>query len=112
MDINNMTEKQFKALPCLTDAMGEIEVDSIVLLPKKIKDGSGYNLYSVVVCNNRKPIGKTTLYDTFSIYTSMDGYNRVGIDCLRSSGLMRLFLEPNKYVVDHWLRQIKEKKRK
>lgn len=107
MDINNMTRKQFEELPYL-DGLERIDVDSIVLLPSKKHHDSGFNLYEVVACLGWKPIGKCYSYDTFSIF--MEGkYNRVGIDCLRGSGLMRIFLPTNEYYIDTSFHQIKRK---
>lgn len=95
-----MTRKQFEELPYLDEFedhdLRDIDVDSIVLLPSRKHHDSGYNIYEVVVCNGHRAIGKCYGYDTFSIY--MEGkFNRVGIDCLRGSGLMRIFLPPNEY---------------
>ena len=107
MDVNKMTRKQFEELPYL-DEFEDVDVDSIVLIPSKRHHESGYNIYEIAVCNGCKPIGKCYGYDTFSIF--MQGkYNRVGIDCLRGSGLMRLFLPPNEYVAEPLLHQIKSK---
>lgn len=107
MDINKMTRKQFEELPYL-DGLERIDVDSIVLLPSKNHHDSGFNLYEVVACLGWKPIGKCYSYDTFSIF--MEGeYNRVGIDCLRGSGLMRIFLPTNEYYIDTSFHQIKRK---
>ena len=107
MDINKMTRKQFEELPYLDD-FENIDVDSIVLLPSKEHHDSGFNLYEVVACLRWKPIGKCYSDDTFSIF--MEGkYNRVGIDCLRGSGLMRIFLPPDEYYIDTSFHQIKRK---
>ena len=103
-DFNNMTRQELLELPILDD-VNPIEIDSIILLPTRQHHDSGYNYYQVVVCNNREAIGRTVLYDTFSIY--MEGkYNRVGIDCLRGSGLMRIFLPSEEYVVHPYLHSI------
>ncbi len=104
MDINKMTRKQFEALPYIYDMEDEKcfntrDVDSIVLIPTRRHDSSGYNIFEVVACYHWKPIGKCNGYDTFSIY--MDShFNRVGIDCLRGSSLMRIFLPPDEYEID------------
>ena len=98
MDINQMSRKQFEALPILED-FKEVQVDSIVLLPSRTHHDSGFNYYTVIACKNWQPLGKCYRYDTFSIFMRGD-FNRVGIDCLRKSGLMRLFLPPNEYVID------------
>lgn len=108
MDINEMTRKQFEELPYL-DGVEKVDVDSIVLLPSKKHHSSGFNCYEVVACNKWRAIGKCYRYDTFSIY--MDGkYNRVGIDCLRGSGLIRIFLPPNEYYVEPMSHEIRRKK--
>ena len=112
MDINQMTRKQFEALPYLDEFedhdVRDIDVDSIVLLPSRKHHDSGYNVYEVVVCNGWKAIGKCYGYDTFSIY--MDStFSRVGIDCLRGSGLMRIFLPPNEYKAVPMFHEIRRK---
>ena len=101
MDINKMTRKQFEELPYLDDfndkqCFDSVEIDSIVLLPSRKHQDSGYNYFNVIACKGDKAIGKCSGYDSFSVY--MDGkYNRAGIDCLRGSGLMRIFLPPDGY---------------
>lgn len=110
MDINKMTRKQFKDLPVLDDFEG-YECDSIVLLPTRRHDSSGFNVFDVVICDKWKAIGRVGGYDTFSIYDSGE-FVRVGFDCLRGSGLMRVFLAPNKckaYPVMHEIRKKGEK---
>lgn len=114
MDINKMTRKQFEELPYLEayneskHSVEEIEVDSIVLLPSKKHDNSGYNLFEVVACKDDKPIGKVFGYDTFSIFMN-DKCSRVGIDCLRGSSLMRIFLPRNDYMLKAIFHEIKHK---
>jgi hypothetical protein len=98
MDINEMSRKQFEELPILED-FKKIKVDSIVLLPTRKHHPSGFNYYTVVACYGWEALGKCNMYDTFSIYIS-DGYGRVGIDCLRKSGLMRLFLPQANYMLN------------
>lgn len=88
-----MRIEEFKKLPKLTQ---NTKCDSIILLPTKIKHDSGYNYYQVVVCYNNQVLGKTDLYDTFSIFTKT--CERVGIDCLVQSGLMRIFMSPNSII--------------
>lgn len=107
VDINRLTRKQFELLPRLNH-WNDYDVDSIVLLPTKRHHDSGYNLYSVVACENNKAIGVCDLYDTFSIFMS-GKYNRVGIDCLRGSGLMRIFLPRNEYVIKPIWHEIRRK---
>lgn len=82
-------------------------VDSIVLLPTKRMDSSGYRIYEVIPCYYGKPLGKLHGYDTFSIIMESK-HNGVGIDCLRC-GLMRIFLPNEEYIIDTWFYQIVEK---
>lgn len=108
-DINNMTRKEFETLPFIDEFdVEEIEVDRIVLLPTRTHHDSGYNVYYVIACNNRKAIGKCRGYDTFSIFMS-GNYNRVGIDCLRGSGLMSIFLPANEYKIISLYHEIRRK---
>ena len=109
MDINEMTRKQFEELDCF-QGTETFDVDGIVLVSTKRHDPSGYNIFCVVACNNRKPIGICYGYDTFSIIMESK-WNRVGIDCLRGSGLMRIFLPPNEYVIKPYLHQIVKKEK-
>lgn len=83
-----MTRKQFEELDYFQDTLESIDVDSIVLLPTKRHYPSGYNIFFVIACNKNKP---------------------VGIDCLRGSGLMRIFLPTNEYVVKPYMHQIVKK---
>lgn len=97
MDINKMTRKQFEDLPYLT-GYESIDIDSIVLLPTRRKDSSGYRIYEVIACLDNKAICRLYGYDTFSIIMD-SSWNRVGIDCLMASGLMRIFLPHDKYEI-------------
>ena len=109
MDINKMTRKQFEELDCFKGTE-EFDVDSIVLLPSRKHHDSGYNIYEVVVCNGNRAIGRCYGYDTFSIYMESN-FNSVGIDCLRGSGLMRIFLPPNEYVIKPYMHKIVKKEK-
>lgn len=110
MNINKMSRKAIESLPYI-DAFEKnlLDVDSIVLLPTRRMDGlNGYRLYEVVPCLNCEPLGKLCGYDTFSIFMK-DNHNRVGIDCLGKSGLMRIFLEHNKYEINCLFHEITKK---
>lgn len=107
MDINEMTRKQFKELPILDD-FKTYDCDSIVLLPTRLRHNSGFNYYTVIVCNKWNAVGKMDMYDTASIIME-SRYNRVGIDCLRGSGLMRIFLPPNEYQANPAFHEIRKK---
>lgn len=96
MDINEMSRKQFEELRYLK-GFDTIAIDSLVLLPTKRHNSSGYNNYEVIACHHHEAIGRLYGYDTFSIIMESD-WNRVGIDCLRGSCLMRIFL-PDEYEI-------------
>lgn len=108
MDINEMTRKQFEELDYFQDTLEPIDVDSIILLPTRKCHSSGYNMFYVIACNHRQVIGKCFDYDVFDIIMESKR-NRVGIDCLRGSGLMRIFLPPNEYVIKPYMHQIVKK---
>lgn len=110
MDINQMTRKQFEELPYV-DEFKDIDVDSIVLLPSRKHHDSGFNYYNVILCNKWEAIGKCPRYDTFSIMMESN-FNKVGIDCLRGSGLIRIFLPQNEYVAKSLFHKIERKKAK
>lgn len=104
MNINDMTRREFEELPLL-DWRSNCEVDSIVLLPTRQQHSSGYNNFYVIPCKHHTPLGKCDKYDTFSIYMNSN-FNRVGIDCLKKSSLMRIFLPQNEYIVNVSFHQI------
>ena len=109
MNINEMTRKQFEELDYFKGTK-EFDIDSIVLLPTKRHNQSGYNIFFVVACNKNEPVGICYGYDTFSIIMKSE-WNRVGIDCLRGSGLMRIFLPTDEYVIKPYLHQIVKKEK-
>lgn len=108
MNIDTMTRKDFESLPLL-DTLDLLSVDSVVLLPTRQHHDSGYNNFYVIPCKSHEPLGKCDKYDTFSIYME-SSFNRVGIDCLRGSSLMRIFLPQNEYIVEPVFHQIIKKK--
>lgn len=110
MDINKMTRKQFEELPYYKE-LHPVDVDSIILLPTRRKDSSGYRIYEVIGCLRSKVVCKLYGYDTFSIIMESK-WNRVGIDCLIRSELMRIFLPPNEYQLCPILHQIVRKESK
>jgi hypothetical protein len=96
MNINEMTKKQFKELDILNEDITDF--DSIVLLPTNELHDSGYNYYYIIPCLRDKPLGKLEAYDTFRIWINEKFYS-CGIDCLRKSSLMRIFVQRGKYVI-------------
>lgn len=110
MNINEMTRKEFENLNLFEDQIQEVDVDSIVLVPTKIHDPSGYNIFYVVACKGYQPIGVCFGYDVFDIFMESE-YNRVSIDCLRGSGLMRIFLPTDEYIIKPYLHKIVKKRK-
>ena len=108
MHINDMSRKDFENLPYLED-MEAVEIDCVVFIPSRRHDDSGFNIFEVVGCRYGKALGKIHGYDTFSIYMESD-FNRVGFDCLRGSGLMRVFLPPNEYIIYPMFHEVRKKK--
>ena len=96
MDLNQLPRKYFEDLQYL-DRHEKINIDSIVLLPTRRRDGSGFATYHVIACKGNEVIGKLYGYDTFSIFTK--GADRIGIDCLYKSKLMRVFVSPDYYII-------------
>lgn len=85
MDINQMTRKQFEALPIFDfEETNKVEIDSVVLLPTRRVHSSGYRMYSVVACKDSKAIGRLREYDIFGILTNTESIN---IDCLKKLDL-------------------------
>ena len=105
--INDMTRKEFYELKTFKWGEGAI-VDSLVLLPTRKHDDSGYNLYDIVACYHNQALGKIGIYDTHSIIMNSK-WNRVGIDCLRGSSLMRIFLPDDDYEITPWRHQTAKK---
>lgn len=108
MDLNEMTKEQFLELPLLDD-FTTYDIDSIVLIPTTPHDCGFRNFIVVGVNTYWKPIGKCRDYDTFSIFVNGD-HNCIGIDCLKRSKLMRIFLPHDKYKLDSMLHTIKQKR--
>lgn len=98
MNINLMSRKQLEELNYINDSLESLDIDSIILLPTRKRHSSEFNLFQTIACNGREVIGKCKDYDLFDIIMESK-YNRVGIDCLRGSGLMRIFLPANEYVI-------------
>ena len=67
-------------------------------------------MFFVVACNGNEPIGICSEYDAFHIIMESK-WNRVGVDCLRGSGLMRIFLPTNEYVIKPDLHIIVKKRK-
>ena len=105
-----MTRKQFEELDYFKDEFNVVDVDSIVLLPTRKHHESGYKVFYAIACYRSQPIGKCFGFDAFDML--LDGkFKHIGIDCLRGSGLMRIFLPTNEYVIKPYLHQIVKKEK-
>ncbi len=108
MNIENMTQKDFRAIPAHGDWRVIIEdFDSVVLLPERTKHDSGFRCISYVLCKKGEPITRLgSCSDVLNIdgiggygpYDQRDGCGPVPakgwcIDCLPESGLFRLFCD-------------------
>ena len=110
MNIDEMTRKDFEALPFRKNWDSSVECDSIIILPGRSKDihDSGYRKMDFVAVKDNKPI---CLLSGRSNVIYIDGIGGCGlnwlevyktvpscipprswnIDCLKKSGLLRLF---------------------
>ncbi|MBQ2375690.1 MAG: hypothetical protein II298_03345 [Bacteroidales bacterium] len=119
---NEWTRKEFEALPkpnCFTNQ--EIgEVDCLIILPQKHRHDSGYRCMSFVTIQNNKPtyiisgcsdvihLGGIGGFNIRYITSNLTYQERIkekktpavswSIDCLPTSGLLRLFCDKRMYV--------------
>jgi len=104
MDINEMTRKEFEAVPSRewNEDIGEFV--SLVILPSRHIHDSGYRCMDFVACNKDGPIKRLSGCSDVIHIGGIGGYNtdcvpfpnkidptRWSIDCLPKSGLLRIF---------------------
>ena len=108
MDINKMTQEQFRQLPS-NKWDNDIGVfDSLIILPSRRLHDSGYRLLDFVAVRNQKPICRLSGCSDVIHIEGIGGFgfdwlNRYedcpklvppigwSIDCLKTSGLLRMF---------------------
>ena len=109
-NINDMTRKELDALPYREGLGDKIEFTSMVILPGRIKDmhESGYRCMDFVAVMGEEPICRLSGCSDMIHIDGIGGYgkdwlerygtvpamvNRTGwsIDCLRKSGLLRMW---------------------
>lgn len=116
-DVNEMTQKEFRALPCRTSWNSDEGIlDALIILPTKRHHDSGYRCMDFVAVKKGKPIcrlsgcsdvlhidgiggyGENWLakYGTVPNSIPPSGWN---VDCLKKSGLLRLFRTDGKIKV-------------
>lgn len=105
-EINKMTRKDFMSVPVI-DNWHEQEIDSIILVPDKHVHDSGYSYFTVILCNNLRPVERLRTYDTLSIYSIFEN-QRFRIDCLNKSKCIRIiFRDVRKYHIDSTFYELK-----
>lgn len=108
-NVNEMTRKEFEALPYRKDWSIPVECQSLVILPTRHLHDSGYRSMDFVACGiGGKPIcrlsGCSDVLNFEGIggygYKWLEKYNTVpkgippvgwSVDCLKKSGLLRIF---------------------
>ena len=96
------TRKEFEDLPNIEDLAQQPQIaDSLVILPTRNINGSGFREMNFVVIVGGEPICKLAgSYDLMKIGASVGRKDELptevrtvgwGIDCLRTSGLIRIF---------------------
>jgi len=107
MNVNDMTRKEFDALPWRQEFDSELICDNLVILPLKTRHDSGYRCMDFVACNGDEPVCRVA---GGSDVLHIDGIGGMGnwnprieyprtvptkawsIDCLPKSGLLRLIV--------------------
>lgn len=104
MELTKMKKEFLLNLPRLDD-VEEVRGDSIILIPTRKKDSSGYMLFDCVLCNESKPLGRVGLYDIFTIWTGNKS-ERVSIDLL-PCGYFRIFCMQDNYFSKPWFHELR-----
>lgn len=112
-DVNEMTREEFEAIPYIDDWQYEAEdFDSLVILPTEDIHDSDFRCMAFIVCRKGEPICKVGGGSDVIHIDGIGGYGydwlrRYGtcpkmiepvgwnIDCLKVSGLLRLFTHGN-----------------
>ncbi len=106
--IENMTRKDFEALPAREHWSKPVKCNSIVLLPTRQMHDSGYRVMDFVACNGNRPVCRLSGCSDVLNLDGIGGYGwkwterYVGVpkmippsgwsvDCLPRSGLLRIF---------------------
>ncbi len=107
-DISEMTREEFMELPYRESWDKPVLCDSLVILPLDELHDSGYHLMDFVACKNFEPICRVSGCSDVLNIDGIGGYGedldifrrlvqakRWSIDCLKESGLLRLFSGSN-----------------
>lgn len=102
--IDRMTRKEFEALPCRKWDEDIGEFDTLVILPTRHIHDSGYRCMDFIACVGSKAIIRLSGCSDVIHLDGIGGYGKWSgaipesikikgwsIDCLRTSGLLRLF---------------------
>lgn len=96
--LNEMTRKDFEAVP---DRKWDRDIgtfNSLIILPTRLKHDSGYRCMDFVACDDDKPIARLSGCSDVLHVGGISAETHPGrlvvwsIDCLRTSGLPRLFV--------------------
>lgn len=107
--INDMTRKQFEAVLYRTDWKQQIVCDYIVIMPSKKMHDSGYRYMDFVMVKDGKPLCRSSECSDVIHIDGMGGYGYTNrkeilnysdlverkawsIDCLKKSGLLRMWV--------------------
>jgi hypothetical protein len=108
MNINDMTRKQFEAVPFREDWSAEVRCDEIVILPQRKMHDSGYRCMDFVAVKNGEPVCRLSGDSDVIHVDGIGGFGRDwlthyghcpdsvppsawSIDCLPKSGLLRMW---------------------
>ena len=118
MNINDMTVKDFRKLPCVSWEEDLGVYDCLVVVPgyKKDMHDSGYRCMSFVPVKDEKPLGIISGCSDVIHFDGIGGYGKDwilrggvpsmvsvsgwNIDCLPTSGLLRIFTSTHKMSSD------------
>lgn len=106
-DCNNMTRKEFEALPLRKNWQEEILCDHLIILPTRRMHDSNFRCMDFVAVSEHKMVRLSGCSDVMHIdgiggfgYNWLEKYNKCpdsvhpigwSIDCLKTSGLLRIF---------------------
>jgi len=108
MYVNEMTRKDFAAVPWRENYSDKVECDFIVILPQRSRHDSGYRNMDFVACRDNEPVCRLSgCSDVIHVdgtggygYNWLAEHDRVpdgvrpsgwSIDCLPKSGLLRMW---------------------
>lgn len=97
-DFTKWTRKEFESLPTPKSFTNEEvgEVDSLIILPCKHYHYSGFRCMEFVTIQKGEPTYRLSGCSDILVFENMPDY--IKIDCLPTSGLLRIFCDKKIYV--------------